>query len=212
MRGVFKRSHRRPQETDRREAWQERIGAAPRRDESWQSRQPDGSAGFERQVEPAAVEIISTYDRIIGSGDARILQAKVQPIAGHGLELGAEARPDEVAQQAPSGFVQNTSARPIIGRSIGYATPNKTPTVIRDPLHDLAASRVAPPDMGSIGTAAFAIIVEIRLARFWIRRIRGQCQRRAITPAATQVGGDDLAQGRNTWWACKCPALVRKAL
>ena len=71
---------------------------------SRQSPQPDLAAGFERQVEPARLGIVGARDRIVGAGDARILQAEVQPVAGHGLELGAEAGSYEVAEQAPFRF------------------------------------------------------------------------------------------------------------
>src|SRR4051794_16051310 len=98
----------RSQKTDRREARQECISAAPRPDKSRQSPQPDPATGFERQVEPARTGIVGACDWIVGSGDARILQAKLQPVAAHGLELGAEAGPDEVPQQAPFQFVPIT--------------------------------------------------------------------------------------------------------
>src|ERR1700756_1866115 len=144
--GLLVDSHRqRSQKADGREARQERIGTAPRPDKSRQSPQPDRAAGFERQVEPARLGIVGAYDRIVGAGDARILQAKVQPVAGQGLELGAEAGSYKVAEKAPFrlGFVLITLRR-IIGWSIRYATPNKAPAVIRHPLHDLPAPRIAP--------------------------------------------------------------------
>src|SRR6185295_13170436 len=145
----------RSQITDRREARQERIGAAPRADEFRQSAQPDRAAGFERQVEPARLGIVGAGNRIVGAGDARILQAEVQPVAGHGLELGAEAGSDEIAEQAPFRLRSAPVAglRSVKAWSIGYAAPDQAPAVVRHPLHDLPAARIAPTDMGSVRAA-----------------------------------------------------------
>src|SRR6202795_830967 len=100
--GLFGRlTSQRSQKANRREARQERIGAAPRRDKLRQFPQPDRAAGFKRQVEPTRAGTVGAYDRIVGAGDARILKTKIQPVAGHGLELGAEAGTNEVAKQAP---------------------------------------------------------------------------------------------------------------
>src|SRR5258705_6569660 len=199
--GLFGRlTSQRSQKTDRREARQERIGAAPRRDKLRQSPQPDRAAGFERQVEPARAGIVGAGDRIVGAGDAGILQAEVQPVAGHGLELGAEAGPYEVAEEAPFRFGSAlvTGLRPVIGWSIGYASPDKTPAVVRHPLHDLSAPRVAPADMGSVGAARVVIIVKFRLIHVGIRRVRREGQRRALAPSAAQVCRADLAQSALT--------------
>ena len=101
---------------------------------------------------------------------------------------------------SPSPASPDHGVRRIIGWSIGHATPNKAPAVVRYPLHDLPTSRVAPADMGSMGAAGVAVanVVKIRQIDFGIRCIRRQCQRRAIAPPAAQVGGDDLAQSRMT--------------
>src|SRR3954471_13418755 len=169
--GVFGRpTSQRTQETDRLEARQERIGAAPRRDKVRKCRQPELPAEFERHVEPAVVGTVGAGDRIVGAGDARILQAKIQPIAGHRLELGAEARAYEVAEQAPFRFVSVTrlrriiGVRRIIGWAIGHPAPYKAPAVIRYPLYDLPTSRVAPADMGSMGAAGIPVanVIKIR--------------------------------------------------
>ena len=99
----------------------------------------------------------------------------------------------------PARFVL-IALRRLIGWSIGHATPNKAPAVVRYPLHDLPASRVAPADMGAMGAAgvANANVVKIRLTDFGIRRIHRQRQRRAIAPPAAQIGGDEFAQGTMT--------------
>src|SRR5258707_10044874 len=198
--GLFGRfTSQRSQKADRREARQESIGAAPRPDKLRQFPQPDRAAGFERQVEPARAGAVGAYDRIVGAGDARILKTKIQPVAGHGLELGAEAGTNEVAEQAPFrlGLIPITLRR-LIGWSIGHAAPNKAPAVIRYALHDPPAPRIAPADMGSIGAAGPINILKIRFIHVGIRGIRRKCQRRSIGPSAAQVGGEDLAQGTMT--------------
>ena len=39
---------------------------------------------------------------------------------------------------------------------IGHAAPYQAPAVVRYPLHDLSAARIAPADMGSVRTAGIS--------------------------------------------------------
>src|SRR5205807_1659174 len=111
-----------------------------------------------RHVKPAGLSFVTTHYRIVRSCNSRILQAEVQPVAAHGLELRAEARPDEVAQQPPFFIVMRGG---IIGRSIRHAAWHQTPAVVGHPLHDLSTSRITTPDVSAVGTARGGIIVEV---------------------------------------------------
>src|SRR5262245_25996878 len=70
----------RSQKTDCRDAWQERIGAAPRVDESRHPPQLDRRARFEPHVEPAGAGLAGACYRVVGSREPRILQTDVQPV------------------------------------------------------------------------------------------------------------------------------------
>ena len=135
--------------------------------------QPDRAAGFERQVEPARAGIVGARDRIVGAGDARILETEIQPVAGHGLELGAEAGSDEVAEQAPFRFVARHEASPDhrVARRARHAEQGAG-------CCSLSVARSARPAgcTGGYGlrggSGSHANVVKIRQIRVGIRRIR----------------------------------------
>ena len=155
----------RSQIADRREARQERIGAAPRRDELRRYRAariapPDLSGRSNQLVPESLAPVIGSLEPVMrGSCRPRFSQSQdmasnwaprlapmklpSRPCSGSGFEF------------VPLGFVVITLRR-IIKWSIRHATPNKAPAVVRYPLHDLPASRVAPADMGAMGAAGVA--------------------------------------------------------
>jgi len=104
--------------TDRGDAGQERIGAAAGLDKPRQAAQTDRFARLQRQVEPARVRLVGAQQGIVGAGDTGILQAKVQPVARHRLELRAEIGAEETAEQAALFGAVKFRFREITGRKL----------------------------------------------------------------------------------------------
>src|SRR6202008_926568 len=90
---------------DRRDAGQESVGPAPGANKARQTSQSEGVARFEHDVEPAGFASVGADQGFVGAGHARILQADIDPIGTHRLELGPETGTDEIAEQPALGSI-----------------------------------------------------------------------------------------------------------
>ena len=201
--GLFGRlTSQRSQITDRREARQERIGAAPRARQTPaipRSRivPPDLSGKSNQLVSGSLVPVIGSLEPVMrGSCRPRFSQSQ-----------------DMASNWAPRLAPMKLPSRPRSGSDL-------LPSPGSGPDHRVV-HRARRAEQGA-GCCSLSVARSVRLAdctggyglrrgsgsrqrsqnsrqiHFGVRRIRRQCQRRAIAPSAAQVGGDDLAQSRMT--------------
>ena len=80
-----------------------------------------GRAGSGDEPERRLQRIVVAHQRIVGPGDARVLEAEVDPVVLERFELGAEIRAQEVAQQ-PAGLAVVGTLR-VVRRAVGHPAP-----------------------------------------------------------------------------------------